>query len=131
MWSDPSHFAQWYGPNGFTVPVCEIDLRPGGMLRLEMRAADGATYPMAGTFTEVTAPERLAFVTRVGENEDLTIVTFADENGKTRLTITTGFTKVTPEAEEAALSNMERGWRQTIDRLARHILGVQSTEPQP
>jgi uncharacterized protein YndB with AHSA1/START domain len=124
LWSDPKHFAKWYGPNGFTVPVCEIDLRPGGRLRLEMRAPDGASYPMEGTFTEVVAPERLAFATRVGPSEDLTTVTFAEENGKTRLTLVTGFTKVSPETAEAALANMERGWRQTLDRLAAHVAAV-------
>jgi uncharacterized protein YndB with AHSA1/START domain len=128
LWSDPAHFGKWYGPNGFTVPVCEIDLRPGGRLRLEMRAPNGATYPMEGTFTEVVAPERLAFATRVGPNEDLTTVTFAEENGKTRLTLVTGFTRVSPETAEAALANMERGWSQTLDRLAEHVSAVRSGE---
>ena len=129
MWSDPKHFAQWYGPNGFTVPLCEIDLRPGGALRVQMRAPNGAIYPMEGTFTYVVAPERLAFATNVGDSEDLTTVTFAEESGKTRLTLVAKFTKVAAEAEAMSLANMERGWRQTMDRLAEHIGAVRLEEP--
>jgi uncharacterized protein YndB with AHSA1/START domain len=131
MWSDPKHFAQWYGPNGFTVPVCEIDLRPGGALRVQMRAPNGAIYPMEGTFTEVVAPERLAFATKVHDNEDLTTVTFVEESGKTRLTLMARFTKVAPEAEAMSLANMERGWQQTMDRLADHLGAIHPEEQIP
>ncbi|HYT14944.1 MAG TPA: SRPBCC domain-containing protein, partial [Burkholderiales bacterium] len=37
-WTDPRHMAQWWGPQGFTNPVCEMDVRPGGALRIVMRA---------------------------------------------------------------------------------------------
>ncbi len=37
MWTDPKHVAQWWGPKGFTNPVCERDVRPGGALRIVMR----------------------------------------------------------------------------------------------
>lgn len=124
MWSDPGHFAQWYGPAGFTVPNCEIDLRPGGVFRVEMRAPNGSVYPMVGTFTEVLVPERLVFGTRVGDSEDLTTVIFADEGGKTRLTLTTGFTRVAAEHAQRALANMEKGWTETLGRLAGHLASL-------
>ena len=41
-WTDPKQVAQWWGPKGFTNPVCEMDVRPGGALRIVMRAPDGA-----------------------------------------------------------------------------------------
>jgi uncharacterized protein YndB with AHSA1/START domain len=59
MWTDPHHVAQWWGPHGFTNPVCEMDVRPGGALRIVMRAPDGTDYPMTETFREIAAPERL------------------------------------------------------------------------
>src|SRR5271154_3427625 len=37
-WTDPKHLAQWWGPRGFTCPRCEIDVRPGGLIRIDMRA---------------------------------------------------------------------------------------------
>ena len=60
-WTEPRRLAQWWGPKGFTNPVCEIDARPGGTLRIVMRAPDGAEHPMKGVLREVIEPERLVF----------------------------------------------------------------------
>lgn len=87
LWTDPLHVAQWWGPHGFTNPVCEMDVRPGGALRIVMRAPDGTDYPMKGVFQEIVAPERLVFtniaVDASGDHliEGLTTVTFAAQGG--------------------------------------------------
>ena len=60
-WTDPRQLAKWWGPHGFTNPVCEIDLRPGGAIHIVMRAPDGTDYPMRGEFREIVPPERLVF----------------------------------------------------------------------
>jgi uncharacterized protein YndB with AHSA1/START domain len=52
-WTDPKMMAQWFGPRGFTNPVCELDVRVGGTLRIVMRGPDGQDYPMIGKFREV------------------------------------------------------------------------------
>ncbi len=52
---------QWWGPHGITTPVCEMDLRPGGIFRTVMRAPAGAEYPTKGVFLEVVEPERIVF----------------------------------------------------------------------
>jgi uncharacterized protein YndB with AHSA1/START domain len=121
-WTDAKHVAQWWGPKGFTSPVCEIDARVGGMLRMHMRAPDGTVYPMKGQIRELVAPERLVFtniaVDAAGRHllEGLTTVTFADEGGKTKLTL---HTKAVAVVEDAAayLQGMEAGWTQSIDKL--------------
>src|SRR5439155_6676281 len=60
-WTDPEVMAQWFGPRGFTNPVCQLDVRVGGSLHIVMRGPDGNDYPMKGVFREVLAPERLVF----------------------------------------------------------------------
>jgi uncharacterized protein YndB with AHSA1/START domain len=60
-WTDPKMMARWFRPRGFTNPVCELDLRVGGSLRIVMRGPDGGDYPMKGVFREVIMPERLVF----------------------------------------------------------------------
>ena len=60
-WTDPKMMARWFGPRGFTNPVCELDVRVGGSLRIAMRGPDGNDYPMKGVFREVLKPERLVF----------------------------------------------------------------------
>jgi uncharacterized protein YndB with AHSA1/START domain len=47
-WTDPKHMAQWWGPQGFTNPVCELDVRVGGAWRIVMRSSDGIEYPCGG-----------------------------------------------------------------------------------
>jgi uncharacterized protein YndB with AHSA1/START domain len=121
-WTDAEHIAQWWGPKGFTNPVCEFDARVGGTLRIHMRAPDGNVYPMKGEIRELVAPERLVFtsvaIDASGRHllEGLTTVTFADEGGKTRLTLHTKAVAVA-EAAAAYLQGMDAGWTQSIDKL--------------
>src|SRR5947208_14779951 len=88
MWTDPQHVAKWWGPMGFTNPVCEMDVRAGGALRIVMRAPDGTEHAMTGTYREVVAPVRLVFTFAavVGEGNPLldgvTVVLFAERAGK-------------------------------------------------
>src|SRR6202521_2180055 len=94
-WTDPKQLAEGWGPKSFTNPVCEVDLKPGGALRIVMRAPDGAEYPMKGVFREILEPERLVFTNIAVDTdgnhllEGLTKVTFAEHGGKTKLTLQT------------------------------------------
>jgi uncharacterized protein YndB with AHSA1/START domain len=121
-WTDPKDLAQWWGPKGFTNPVCEVDLKPGGALRIVMRAPDGAEYPMQGVFREIVPPSRLVFtniaVDKDGRHvlEGLTTVTFAEEGGKTKLTLHTRATAMVDYAS-AYLQGMEAGWTQSLEKL--------------
>ena len=59
--TDPRHVAKWYGGYGFTNPVCEMDVRPGGLWRHVMRLPDGTEFTQNYVFLEVGAPERLVW----------------------------------------------------------------------
>jgi uncharacterized protein YndB with AHSA1/START domain len=121
-WTDAAQLARWWGPEGFTNPVCEIEARVGGAIRIHMRAPDGTIYPMKGEFREIVPPERLAFTNialdETGRHiiEGFTTVTFADEGGKTRLTLQTRGSAVVEKAA-AYLQGMETGWTMSIDKL--------------
>jgi uncharacterized protein YndB with AHSA1/START domain len=135
-WTDPAHLARWWGPERFTNPRCELDLRPGGAIRIDMRSPDGTVYPMAGTFEEIVAPERLVFrsaaLNEKGEAlfEVLTTVTFAQEADKTKLTMRAHVTKTTAEAEQHLLG-MEAGWTQSLQRLENYVAGKKLTLTLP
>lgn len=130
-WTDPKHLAQWWGPKGFTNPVCEVDARPGGALWIVMRAPDGAEYPMKGVFREIVEPERLVFtyiaVDEAGHHllEGLTTVTFAEHDGKTRLTVHSRAVGLVAQAVHM-LEGMDAGWTQSIDRLEAHVARASS-----
>ena len=58
--TNPRHVPNWLiGPEGWTMPVCEIDLRPGGTWRYVYRKNDGSEMTMQGFYREVAPPERL------------------------------------------------------------------------
>src|SRR3984957_5256437 len=60
-WTDPNPPPHWWGPNGFTTTVHELDLRTGGTWRLTMRGPDGRDYKNRLVFLEVVRPERLVY----------------------------------------------------------------------
>jgi uncharacterized protein YndB with AHSA1/START domain len=126
-WTDQRLLARWWGPRGFTNPVCEIDVRPGGGIRIDMTGPDGTVYPMKGLFHEIAPPGRLVITTSAFEDvggkallEVLNTVTFAELVGKTELTMHAVVVKSSPETE-AALDGMEEGWSQSLDRLAEEL----------
>jgi uncharacterized protein YndB with AHSA1/START domain len=125
-WTDPAHLAQWWGPHGFTNPRCEIDVRPGGAIHIDMRAPDGTVYPMPGTFQEVLAPARLSFTSGAqGKDgqllfEFLTIVTFIEKKGRTTMTLDSRLTMSTPAAAPY-LGGHKVGWSQSLERLIKHV----------
>ena len=56
-WTEPEHLKQWWGPNGFTTPACEVDLRVGGAWKIVMRFPDGANeHTMQAVYREVSPP---------------------------------------------------------------------------
>jgi uncharacterized protein YndB with AHSA1/START domain len=129
-WTDPKHLAQWWGPKGFSAPVCRMDPRPGGAIYIEMRGPDGVQFPIQGTVREVVVPEKFVFVTTGFEDaqgipqvEVLNTVTFAEENGKTRLTLRASVIRATPEMAES-VAGMEEGWTQSIERFVTLVPGL-------
>jgi uncharacterized protein YndB with AHSA1/START domain len=125
-WTDPRHLVQWWGPRGFTNPVCEWDARPGKEIYVVMRAPNGVRYPMGGEFREVVAPERLVFTSgALDENgimlfEFLHTATFTEQNGKTTLTLNSRVIKTTAEANKY-IGGFEAGMTQSLEKLAGHL----------
>jgi uncharacterized protein YndB with AHSA1/START domain len=125
-WADPRQMALWWGPHQFTNPVCELDLRPGGKIRIVMKAPDGTEYPMSGVFKEVVPRERLVFTAAAEDAngvvhlESETTVTFSERRLKTKVTVKATAVGKTPAAP-AMLNGMKAGWSQTVARLAEFL----------
>ena len=135
-WTEAEQLARWFMPHGFTVPECEVDLRPGGRFRMTVRAPDGSESPTGGEFREIDPPQRLVFTTtgfdgpdRVPMLEVLNTATFADRGDKTELTLHAVVTKASPEMA-APLAGMEEGWLQSLEKLDGLLTGreVDSSE---
>lgn len=126
VWTDPKHVARWWGPHGFTNPVCELDLRPAGAIRIDMRGPDGIVYPMTGVYQEIIEPELLVFTASALDDEGhpllevLTTVTFAEQGSTTTLTLHARVVSSTPEGAQH-LEGMEAGWTQSLERLGGYL----------
>ena len=116
----PEHVRRWWGNlgEGYSVPVCDIDLRPGGAWRFVNRHPKGEVA-FSGRYMEIVPPSRLVF-TEVMEPypEPGSVVTteYTEENGQTRLTATCLY----PSREIRDMvvgSGMERGAGLSYDRL--------------
>ena len=126
-WIDPTQLARWWGPKYFSNPVCELDVRPGGAIRVDMRGPDGTVYPMGGVFHEIVEPERLVFTTTAMHDDQgkpalevLNTATFVERNGKTTMTLNAVIMKAAPEAA-GALAGMRQGWTQSLEKLAEDL----------
>ncbi len=116
----PELVRQWLlGPPGWSMPVCEMDVRVGGKYRWEWHK-DGTTMGMGGVYREVKAPERLVSTEKFDEawypGESLNTLVLVEQSGRTTLTQTMHYES--REAREAVIkSGMEKGVAASYDRL--------------
>jgi uncharacterized protein YndB with AHSA1/START domain len=137
-WTEPQRMAQWWGPNCFTNPVCDLDVRPGGAYRIVMRSPDGVDYPLKGIYRDVVPPKLLVYTVDISDHPEdwhgllkknlkgnaadtskpvLHNVSFEAEGPKTRVTIRQSFASVALR-DAFVKMGMEQGWGQSLDRLA-------------
>jgi uncharacterized protein YndB with AHSA1/START domain len=118
----PELVRQWLlGPPGWTMPVCEVDLRVGGAYRHLWRDVDGSEMGMRGTILEVVVPERLVATEKFDQpwypGEAVVTNVLTEEGGKTTLTLTVRYES--REARDAVLKTpMAQGVAAGYDRLA-------------
>lgn len=122
VWSEPKHLANWWGPNGFSMPSCEVDFRVGGKYRICMRSPAGEDHWVRGEYKVIDEPERIVF-TWLRENPDGSIwcdtlveVSFEASSDSTRFRmLQTGFGSAAHRDEHRG------GWSECLNRLAAYV----------
>ena len=120
--SKPELLKRWFGPRGWSLVVCEVDLRIGGGFRFVLRGPDGRDMGMRGTYREIVRPERSVHAESFDDFPGESIVTavFTETGGKTTLTATVQYES--KEVRDAVLkSGMEHGAAESYDKLAELI----------
>lgn len=113
----------WYGPEGMSVPRCEVDARVGGKYRIEMHAPTGSVHIVTGEFKEIAAPERLVYswgwLDGTGRGpETLVTVTLKSRDGGTDLTLEqSGF------LNDESRNGHSRGWTSSFASLDAFLAG--------
>jgi uncharacterized protein YndB with AHSA1/START domain len=122
-YTNPKHIPHWMlGPEGWTMPVCEVDLRPGGGWHFVWRRGDGDEMAMRGSYKEVVPPEKVVSTESWGGDwpETINTLILTEENGRTTMTSTVLYPS--KEARDAALkTGMKDGMTQSFDRLAEYL----------
>lgn len=122
-WTSPEHVPHWMiGSEGWSMPVCEIDLRPGGTWHFVWRRPNGEEMEMSGEYREIAPPERLVSTERWGGDwpETLNTLTLTEEEGRTTIRSTMRYPS--KQARDAALeTGMREGADKSFDLLAEHL----------
>lgn len=138
-WTEVERLKQWWGPKGFTVSHCTLDLRPGGTMHYCLRSPDGNDMWGRFVYREIVKPERLVWVNSFSDEkggvtrhpmspdwprEMLTTVSFAEQKGGTLVTVQW----VPIDASEAerrtfedGRDSMKQGWTGTFEQLEQYL----------
>src|SRR3990170_2344467 len=118
----PDLVTRWLlGPPGWSMPVCEIDLKVGGAFRYVWRHTDGTEMGMGGVYREIVPPERIVHTELFDQDwtggETMVTTLLAQQGGRTTLTMTILYGS--REARDAVLKTpMEQGVAHSYHRLA-------------
>ena len=128
--TEPELIRQWLlGPAGWSMPVCEVDLRVGGRYRYVWRHINGNEMGMGGVYREIVPPERIVATEKFDESwypgEAIGTVILAEQAGKTTVTQTVLYDS--RDTRDAVLkSPMESGVAAGYDRLEQILSSLKS-----
>ena len=123
----PELIQRWLGPRGFSLPVCEVDLKVGGKYRYVSEGPDGSRLGWGGTFREIVPLERIVHTESFDDypGEALITAVWSESGGKTTLNLTMLFDS--QEIRDAVIaSGMEHGAAESYDRLAEMLVSQSS-----
>ncbi|HEV7489813.1 MAG TPA: SRPBCC family protein [Rhodanobacteraceae bacterium] len=127
----PELLKRWFGPHGWTLVECDIDLRVGGAWRFLSHGPDGRVMGMHGVYREIAPPGKLQYTESFDEfasaGAALVTATLDEREGKTILT--TLVLSPSREVRDGVLrSGMEHGAAETYDRLAELLPSLAATQ---
>ncbi len=118
--TEPGHIAQWWGPDGFSNTIRNMDVRTGGAWNFTMHGPDGRDYENKIIYVEVVKPERLVWDHLSGPPFRVT-VNLREAGNKTQLDYTMVFPGAEVRDKTVKNYNAVEGLRQTLDRLADYL----------
>ena len=117
--SKPELLKRWFGPRGWSLVTCDVDVRVGGGFRFVLRGPDGRELGMRGVYREITPPERSVHVESFDDfpGESQVTAIFTEQDGQTTLNATILYPS--REVRDAVIkSGMEHGAAESYDKLA-------------
>ncbi len=123
--TEPEHVQRWLlGPDGWTMPVCEMDLRVGGEWRSVWRNGDGDEFALQGVFREIERPARIVYTeSMMGSSEALQTIVLTEEDGITTM-VSSLLYGSQAERDAAIATGMDEGTSQSYVRLAEAVVDL-------
>lgn len=128
-WTEPKHLIQWWGPEGFTHTIQELDVKQGGIWRFIMHAPDGTDYPNEIHFLEIDEPNRLVYA-HGGDNDEQhhVKVDFVQQGTQTKLTMKMRFASVAERIRITEEYGAVEAAKSTLSRLAEVLTQMKKTQ---
>ena len=129
VFTQSEHLKRWWAPQPYTIPVCTIDLRPGGIWHYCLRSPEGQDQWARSVYREIVPPEKLVYTTTFADEhanpvegmpEHLTTMIFTEETGKTSVTARVQFAS-TAALKVAVDLGMLQGMSMTWDYLVEYV----------
>lgn len=138
-WTEAEQLKKWWGPAGFKVHTCTVDLRPGGIFLYGMTAPDGSEMWGRFVYREIEAPKKLAFIVSFSDPQAgvtrhpwspswplqiLSIVTFEDLGARTKVSVQWTpheASELEQKTFEEGRDSMKQGWTGTLDQFTRYL----------
>jgi len=118
----PELLRRWFGPRGWSLVVCEVNLKVGGAWRFVMHGPDGTDWGMRGMYREIVPPERLVSTEIFDDFPRESVVTTVLVEDRRRTTMTGTIMYSSQEIRDAVIkSGMEHGAAESYDRLAEYL----------
>ena len=138
-WTDAAELKHWWGPKGFKLHTCKVDLRPGGIFHYGLTAPDGTETWGKFAYREIAAPKKLVCIVSFSDPQGgvtrhpwspgwplywHSTVEFEEQGEKTRVTVTWlphEATDAERKAFDEGRESMNQGWGGTLDQLTGHL----------
>ncbi len=123
VWTEPTHVAQWWGPNGFTNTITHMNVTPGGEWALVMHGPDGTDYKNRSLFLEVVPFKKIVY-DHVSGPRFVATINFEEQGSKTLLNWHMLFE--TPELYTQVVKTFkaDEGLKQNVEKLQQYLLGL-------
>jgi len=125
MFTDPEHIANWWGPDGFTNTIAEMNITPGGKWDFVMHGPDGTDYENKSIFKEIIKNKRLVF-DHVSEPKITFTIEFIAQGEKTKLNWHMLFESAEQLIEVAKKNGAVEGLKQNIDKLELYLINIKT-----
>ncbi|MBI5372050.1 MAG: SRPBCC domain-containing protein [Sphingobacteriales bacterium] len=121
-WTDEKDFSAWYGPEGFEVTYCKLDVKPGGKWRTCITSKEGKEYWMEGRYIEIDPPQKLVFTFGDGsenknpDEETIVTLTFSPSGNQVKMHF-----HQTRISNKAVKDSLHGGWTSAWGCLRNHL----------